>query len=80
MPRLLIIASTGPEDPTRASIPFHIAANGAGPAGVEVGVAFAGDAADLVKADVIASVRGVGLPPLSDLMAKCVAQGISFYI
>ena len=30
--------------------------------------------------DVIASVRGVGLPPLSDLMAKCVAQGVSFYV
>jgi predicted peroxiredoxin len=77
---LFIVASTGPQDPTRASIPFHIAANGATPAGVECGVAFAGDAADLVKPDVIASVRGVGIPPLQDLMQKCVAQGVRFYV
>jgi predicted peroxiredoxin len=80
MPGLLIVAASGPGDPTRASIPFHIAANGAGPAGVEVAVAFAGDAADLLKPQVIAEVRGVGLPPLSDLMAKCVAQQVRFYV
>jgi hypothetical protein len=28
MAKLLIVTSTGPEDPTRASIPFHIAVNG----------------------------------------------------
>lgn len=80
MSGLLIVTATGSDDPTRASIPFHIAANGAGPANVEVGVAFAGDAADLLKADVIAKVRGVGLPPLSDLMAKCLAQQVRFYV
>jgi predicted peroxiredoxin len=80
MPGLLIVAASGPGDPTRASIPFHIAANGAGPAAVEVAVAFAGDAADLLKPQVIAEVRGVGLPPLSDLMAKCVAQQVRFYV
>ena len=80
MSGLLIVTATGSDDPTRASIPFHIAANGAGPANVEVGVAFAGDAADLLKADVIAKVRGVGLPPLADLMAKCLAQQVRFYV
>jgi predicted peroxiredoxin len=80
MPSLLIVASTGPQDQTRASIPFHIAANGATPAGVECGIAFAGDAADLVKPEVIAGVRGVGIPPLQDLMQKCVAQAIRFYV
>ena len=77
---LLIVAATGPGDPTRASIPFHIAANGATPGGVECAIAFAGDAADLLKPDVIANVRGVGIPPLSDLMEKCRAQGIRFYV
>jgi predicted peroxiredoxin len=80
MPRLLIVASTGPQDPTRASIPFHIAANGAGPSNVECGVAFAGDAADLLKAEVMAEVRGVGLPALRELMDKCVAQNVPFYV
>jgi predicted peroxiredoxin len=77
---LLIVAATGPNDHTRASVPLHIAANGAGPAGVEVAVAFAGDAVDLVKPHVIAEVRGVGLPPLKDLIEKCVAQDVRFYV
>ena len=80
MPGLFIVAATGPQDQTRASIPFHIAANGAGPINVEVSVAFAGDAADLVKPHVIAEVRGVGIPPLKDLIEKCVAQNVAFYV
>jgi predicted peroxiredoxin len=77
---LFIVAATGPQDHTRASIPFHIAANGAAPTGVEVSVAFAGDAADLVKPHVIAEVKGVGIPPLKDLVEKCVAQNVRFYV
>ena len=77
---LLFIAATGPGDPTRASIPFHIAANGAKPAGVESAIAFAGDAAELIKPEVAANVRGVGIPPLRDLMDKCLAQGVRYYV
>jgi len=77
---LLIVAAAGSQDHTRASIPFHIAANGARPQGVECAIALAGDAADLVKPHVIAEVRGVGIPPLRELMERCVAQGVSFYV
>jgi predicted peroxiredoxin len=77
---LLIVASTGPQDHTRASIPFHIAANGARPGGVECAIALAGDAADLMKPDVMAEVKGVGLPPLRELMEKCLAQSVRFYV
>ena len=80
MPGLLIVAATGPEDPTRATIPFHIACNGATPAGTECAIAFAGDAAELLKPDIIANVFGLGLPPLRELLNKCVAQGIKFYV
>lgn len=80
MPGLFIVAATGPQDQTRASIAFHIAANGARSQGVECSVAFAGDAAELVKPEVIDAVRGVGLPPLRELMDKCVAQGVRFYV
>lgn len=80
MPSLLIVASTGAEDPTRASIPFHIACNGATPAGIACAVAFAGDAAELLKPDVIANVFGLGLPPLRELLDKCVAQNVQFYV
>ena len=80
MPGLLIVTSAGADDPTRASVPFHIAVNGAKPAGVEVAVALAGDAAELMKPDIIANVLGLGLPPLRDLMDKCLDQNVRFYV
>ena len=80
MPGLLIVAATGPVDPTRASVPSHIAVNGAKPAGTEVAVALAGDAAELVKPDVIANVVGLGVPPLRDLLDKCLAQDVRVYV
>ncbi|GAC1505052.1 MAG: hypothetical protein NVS1B3_02740 [Candidatus Dormibacteraceae bacterium] len=80
MAGLLIVTSTGPQDPTRASIPFHIAVNGAKPNGTEVAVALAGDSAELLKPDIIANVVGLGIPPLRDLLDKCLDQDIRFYI
>lgn len=77
---LLIVTAAGPQDPTRASVPFHIAVNGAKPAGVEVAVVLAGDAAELVKPDVIANVLGLGIPPLRDLFDKCLEQDVRFYV
>lgn len=80
MAGLLIVTAAGPEEPTRASVPFHIAANGATPAGVEVAVALAGGAAELMKPDVIANVVGVGLPPLRELLDKCLDQNVRVYV
>jgi len=77
---LLIVTAAGPEDPTRASIPFHIAVNGAKPAGTEVAIALAGDAAELVKPDVIANVLGLGIPPLRELLDKCLDKEIPIYV
>ena len=80
MSGLLIVTATGPEEPTRASVPFHIAANGATPNGTEASIALAGDAAELVKPDVIANVIGVGIPPLRDLFDKCLEQNLRVYV
>ncbi len=80
MAKFLIVATVGPQDPTRASLPFHIAVNGVIPAGQECGVAFAGDATELLKRDVAGSVRGVGVPALADLLAGCAQKGIRFYV
>jgi predicted peroxiredoxin len=80
MAGLLIVTATGPEDPTRATVPFHIAVNGAKPNGTEVAIVLAGDAADLVKPDVIANVIGVGIPPLRDLVDKCLEQELRVYV
>jgi predicted peroxiredoxin len=77
---LLIVAISGSEEPTRASLPFHIAVNGAVAAGTKVAVALAGDAAELVKPDVIANVLGLGLPPLRELLDKCLEADVRLYV
>ena len=80
MPKLLISTATGPSDPTRASIAFHIAANGAGPTNTDCGIVLMGDAAELVKQEISSQVRGVGIPPLADLLKSCVERGFTFYV
>ena len=80
MSGLLIVTAAGPEDPTRASVPFHIAVNGAKPAGTDVGIALAGDAAELIKPDVTANVLGLGVPPLRELLDKCLDQNVPIYV
>jgi hypothetical protein len=40
----------------------------------------AGDAAELVKPDVIANVVGIGVPPLRDLLDKCLDQEVPVYV
>ena len=80
MSGLLIVTAAGPEEPTRASVPFHIAVNGAKPAGTEVGIALAGDAPALIKPDVTANVLGLGVPPLRELLDKCIDQNVPIYV
>lgn len=80
MAKLLVTTLVGPSDPTRASIPFHMAVNGAAKNGTETAIALAGDATELMKPGVAEGVRGVGVPPLADLLAGCKAAGITLYI
>ncbi len=80
MAKLLIISATGAGDPTRASLPFHIAVNGAAASGFESDVALAGDATELLKTDVAAGVKGVGVAPLAELIAACRLKGVRFYV
>jgi predicted peroxiredoxin len=77
--KLLIITTTGEsDDATLATVPFFLA-TGAGP-GDEASVLLVGDAVNLLKPDVIANIRGVGIPPLRDVMDKCLAQNIPFHV
>ena len=68
--RTVYLATAGPSDPTRASIPVHLAVNGSVEVGHDTGVVLLGDAAEIVKADVREALEGVGLPPMRDLFAK----------
>lgn len=79
MAKLLIVANAGPQDPMRASVPFNIAAQ-AIPAGHDCGIALSGDATELLKREISDTVKGVGLPPLADLLAACAEQGVRVYV
>jgi predicted peroxiredoxin len=80
MAKFLYIASRGIDDPTGASLPFHLAANGAAEAEIECGIALAGDAAALIRDPVADQVSGIGLPPLRELLTKVIARGMPLYV
>ena len=68
--KITYFASAGTGDPTRASLPLHLAANGSVEVGQEATIVLGGDAAELLLADNVQTVEGVGVPPLRDLLAK----------
>ena len=68
--KITYFASAGTADPTRASIPLHLAANGSVEVGQETTIILGGDAAELLIADNAQRLEGVGLPPARELLAK----------
>ena len=78
--KITYFASAGTADPTRASIPFHLAANGSLEVGQETAIILGGDAAELLLADNAETVEGVGVPPLRDLLAKLRDHAIPVYV
>lgn len=77
---ILYLSTCGPSDPTRASMPWHLAVNGSIEAEQTARIVLAGDAAELVKADSRAAVEGVGVPPLRDLVAKALERAVPIHV
>ncbi len=78
--RILYLASSGTSDPTRASIPLHLAVNGSVEVGHEVGVVLAGDATELLRPSVLESLEGVGVPKAADLFIKAREHEVPIYV
>jgi predicted peroxiredoxin len=78
--RLLYIVTKGVDDPTLASVPLHIAANGSVELGQEVSVVLAGDATDLVIGDNAQRLEGLGVPPARDLFGKLRDHEVPVYV
>jgi predicted peroxiredoxin len=78
--KILYLAITGSSDPTRASIPLHIAANGSLEAGQECAVVLAGDATELVSRETAEQVEGIGVPPARELFQKLVDHQVPVYV
>ena len=68
--RILYILSAGTADPTKASLPLHLAVNGSAEIGDEPSIFIAGDATDYLRGNAIADAQGVGLPSMAELAAK----------
>jgi predicted peroxiredoxin len=77
---LLYIVTKGVNDPTLASVPLHIAANGSLEIGQEVSVVLAGDGTDLVIGDNAERMEGVGVPPMRELLSKLREHQIPVYV
>ena len=78
--KVLYLATAGAGDPTRASLPLHIAANGSVEAGQECTVVLAGDATELVSRKTADRVEGVGVPPARELVQKLLDNQVPVYI
>jgi len=78
--RVLYVATSGAGDPTRASLPLHVAANGSVESKQDCGVVLVGDATELVSRDTAVDVAGVGVPPAVELLQKLVDNQIPVYV
>jgi predicted peroxiredoxin len=77
---ILYISACGTSDPTRASIPWHLAVNGSREADQLARIVLAGDAAELVMADRREHLEGLGVPPLRDLVAKALDRSVPIHV
>ena len=78
--KIAYFASAGTADPTRASIPLHLAANGSVEVGHETAVILGGDAAELLLGDTAQTLEGVGVPPVRDLLNKLRDHAVPVYV
>lgn len=78
--KILYLATAGSADPTRASIPLHVAANGSVAEGQDCAVALAGDATELVSRETAERLEGVGVAPARDLLQKLVDNQVPVFV
>lgn len=78
--RVLYALTSGSADPTKASLPVHLAVNGSTEIGDDVIIVMMGDGTEFVVEGVIETVEGVGVPPMRDLFAKVRQHEIPVYV
>jgi len=78
--KIAYFASAGTADPTRASLPLHLAVNGSVEVGHETSLIIGGDAAELLLGDTADTLEGVGVPPLRELLAKLRDHAVPVFV
>ena len=79
MGKVLYSSTYGSDDPTRASLPFHMAL-GAIEAGHEPEIALIAEATYLMKDTVAETIQGVGMPSLKELLAKVIENKVPIHV
>jgi predicted peroxiredoxin len=79
MANLLITATYGFDNSTRAAMPFFVA-KGAKESGIDVALVLALDATVLVKPEIRKHVQPYGQPPLEELFEFAVDHRIPVYV
>ena len=77
---VLYFVTTGINDPTTATVPLHLAANGSLEVGHDVTVTLAGHAVDVLLGDNSEQMQGIGVPPVRELFAKLKEHGVPVYV
>jgi len=78
--RILYTLTTGAADPTKASLPIHLAVNGSHEIGDDAAILMAGDGTEYLAAGAIDGAQGIGVPPLAELFAKVRDYEIPVYV
>ena len=78
--RVVYICTSGSSDPTKASLPWHLAVNGSVEEGHEVVMVLAGDSTELTVGDTVETLEGVGVPPMRELVAKARRHEVPVFV
>lgn len=79
MGKIVYSGTYASDDPTRATMPFLLAA-GALDRGHEPIIVLMGEAVYLMKDEVVDAIQGVGLPSLRDLLDKVLQNDVPIYL
>jgi predicted peroxiredoxin len=79
MATVLFYTTHGPDEPTRAVLPWHFA-KGALEAGHTPQIALVGDATFLMKDSIAKEVKGVAVPNAAEIIAELAAKGVKISV
>jgi predicted peroxiredoxin len=78
--KILYVLTSGISDPTKGSLPVHLAVNGSKEIGDEVQLLMAGDGTAYLAQGAIDAAEGVGVPPMRELFAKVLQYEIPVHV
>ena len=78
--KVLSIITTGRSDPTKATLPLHLAVNGSLEIGDEPVIVFAGDGTEYLAGDAIEQAEGLGFARMRELVAELREHEVPVYV